>query len=73
MEIQAYIFNTEEEVKGKILEIDNVFGFPDEGALTYCSYEFNNNKWIVKFTQDMLSVFGYEPSSFNYVINSPFS
>ena len=59
-EILAYVFDTELEVKSKISEIDAAKGYPSAGADTYCSYEFNNTKWIVKYSPDigMNIVFG---------------
>jgi hypothetical protein len=67
-EILAYVFNTELEVTDKIAEIDESKGYPNAGADTYCSYEFNNTKWIVKYSPNigMNIVFGYEPIEFDY-------
>jgi hypothetical protein len=67
-EILAYVFNTELEVTDKIAEIDESKGYPNAGADTYCSYEFNNTKWIVKYSPNigMDIVFGYEPIEFDY-------
>jgi hypothetical protein len=52
-EILAYVFNTELEVTDKIAEIDESKGYPNAGADTYCSYEFNNTKWIVKLSPNI--------------------
>jgi hypothetical protein len=67
-EILAYVFDTELEVTDKIAEIDESKGYPNAGADTYCSYEFNNTKWIVKYSPNigMDIVFGYEPIEFDY-------
>jgi hypothetical protein len=67
-EILAYVFDTELEVTDKIAEIDESKGYPNAGADTYCSYEFNNTKWIVKYSPNigMNIVFGYEPIEFDY-------
>jgi hypothetical protein len=67
-EILAYVFDTEEEAVDKIAAIDESKGYPNAGADTYCSYEFNNTKWIVKYSPNigMNIVFGYEPIEFDY-------
>ena len=69
MIIKAYVFDTEQEVLNKINEINENEGYPNEGADTYCSHEFNNDKWIVKYSPyiGMSDKFGYEPSDFNYI------
>jgi len=71
MIIEAYVFNTEPEVLAKISEINEAEGFPSEAAETYCNHELNNTKWIVKYSSSksptMASVFGYEPSDFDYI------
>lgn len=66
--IQAYVFDTEAEVIAKIDEINVAQGYPSAGGITYCSYEFNNNKWIVKYDEvtSMNEKFGYEPIFFEY-------
>lgn len=74
MIIKAYVFDTEDEVKSKIAEIDLAQGFPSAGASTYCEYEFNNEKWIVKddVDTDMEEKFGYNPIDFDYKENYPY-
>jgi hypothetical protein len=52
-EILAYIFETELEVTSKIDEINESKGYPNAGADTYCSYELNNTKWIVKLSPNI--------------------
>lgn len=65
----CYVFDSEELMLAKIGEINEAEGYPNAGADTYCSYEFNNTKWIVKYSPDigMNIVFGYEPISFQYI------
>ena len=52
-EIQAFVYDTEQEVTDKIALINAAQGYPNAGADTYCSYEFNNEKWIIKLSPDI--------------------
>ena len=55
---------------GRLIDAINIVeGYPSEGATTYCSYEFNNTKWIVKYSPNigMNVKFGYEPVDFEYI------
>ena len=67
--IKAYVFNTEQEVTDKIGLINTAEGYPNAGADTYCSYEFNNSKWIVRYSPNikMNDKFGYEPIDFECI------
>ena len=51
--IKAFVYDTEPELTDKIEKIDAIKGYPNAGAETYCSYEFNNTKWIVKLSPNI--------------------
>lgn len=64
--IKAWVYDTESEVQSVISAIDISKGYPDENTQTYCSYEENNGKWIIKRTPDMDVNFGSAAVDFNY-------
>jgi hypothetical protein len=50
--IQAFVYDTELELTSKIKEIDLSKGLPYDGMTSFCTYQFNNNKWIVKLAPE---------------------
>jgi len=73
MGIQAYVYNTESSAVSKIASVNTQEGLPSEAATTYCNHEFNNTKWIIKYSPNigMDTVFGEQPIDFDYIDPQP--
>lgn len=65
--IKAWVYDTEGEVQAVIASINATKGYPSEGAQTYCSYELNNGKYIIKRTLDMDINFALPAQDFEYL------
>lgn len=75
--IKAYIYNTELEANTALNSINFALGIPvsiDAVTQTYTSFEFNNEKYIIKYDEVIETILGL-PSDFEYVppiITNPF-
>jgi hypothetical protein len=67
--IKAHIYNDQLEAESSINLINSTLGIPisvDAITQTYTSFEFNNEKYIIKHDEVIESILGL-PSDFDYI------
>lgn len=67
--IKAHIYNTQIDVENAINLINSTLGIPisvDAITQTYTSFEFNNEKYIIKSDEIIEGILGL-PSDFDYI------